>query len=343
MNAVSNGQDQAAVPFFPLDRLVLDDLNPRREHDAGSIGALAESIRVCGLVQNLGGRLLPDGRVGIVAGGRRLAAMRRLAEQGVDIGPVPVALATTEDTALLWSHAENSAREALSPAEEILAYRRLAETGKPFAAVATAFGVTEAHVARRMKLASLPDEIIAGLRAGRITLDQAAAFTVAPSVEVALALFARVAEGGYWRAEAIRRELSEAGFEASARIAKFVTLDAYRAAGGRVESDLFSESVYLHDKALVERLANEKIEAVKADAIETGGWLWAEYLEEPNAAWGLGDKFDMMSPVPGELSEAETEDSACARWPVEAPRTFAEPTVRREILGIQRLRGNSRP
>ena len=59
------------VVAVPLADLYLSPLNPRQEHDPKGIAALAESLRACGLLQNLAG--LPDvaGRVGIVAGGRQ--------------------------------------------------------------------------------------------------------------------------------------------------------------------------------------------------------------------------------------------------------------------------------
>ncbi|PZQ48747.1 MAG: hypothetical protein DI556_13090 [Rhodovulum sulfidophilum] len=309
MNAIRAFQDhQNALPLFSLDQLLLDDLNPRREHDDEALAALAESIRVCGLVQNLGGRLLGDGRIGIVAGGRRLAALTLLAGEGFEVGPVPVALAASEEIALLWSQAENAAREALRPAEEILAYRRLTGSGRSFADIAKAFGVTEAHVARRMKLAGLSDDVLAALRAGDLTLDQAAAFTVAPSEEAALALLERVRGDGYWRAESIRRELTGEGAEARDRIAKFVTLEDYRAAGGAVEGDLFSEAVYLRDKPLLERLAAEKIAAIKARITEVEGWLWAEYVDDSVNRYTVLDKFDGMPRAPGDLTEAEATE-----------------------------------
>ena len=63
-----------AVPV-PLADLYLSPLNPRQEHDADGLKALAESLVSIGLMQNLAGLRDPEGRVGIVAGGRRLAAL----------------------------------------------------------------------------------------------------------------------------------------------------------------------------------------------------------------------------------------------------------------------------
>ena len=65
------------IVSFTLDDLILSPLNPRQEASAAGIAALAASIRAVGLMQNLGGYPTEDGRIGIVAGGRRLRALQR--------------------------------------------------------------------------------------------------------------------------------------------------------------------------------------------------------------------------------------------------------------------------
>ena len=65
----------AVIEYVPLADLYLSDLNPRQEADPEGIALLAQSILTCGLVQNLAGLRDDAGRIGIVAGGRRLRAL----------------------------------------------------------------------------------------------------------------------------------------------------------------------------------------------------------------------------------------------------------------------------
>jgi len=81
---------EAGVAMVPLSRLYLHDLNARSEPPEADIAALADSIRAIGLMQNLSGfvEAIPgddeDGLIGIVAGGRRLRALRLLAGDDAD-------------------------------------------------------------------------------------------------------------------------------------------------------------------------------------------------------------------------------------------------------------------
>ena len=72
----------ASIQYFPLAQLYVSDLNPRQDADPEGIDLLADSLAMIGLIQNLSGILDAEGRVGIVAGGRRLRAIARAVERG---------------------------------------------------------------------------------------------------------------------------------------------------------------------------------------------------------------------------------------------------------------------
>ena len=65
-------------------------------------------------------------------------------------------IAPDVETAETWANAENITRKNLSPAEEIRAYGAMEKAGAPVYGIARAFAVTEAHIYKRLKLASLP-------------------------------------------------------------------------------------------------------------------------------------------------------------------------------------------
>lgn len=67
--------------LIPLALLELAPENPRKEADPRTVAELAESIAAQGLLQNL--VVYGDGeRARVVAGGRRLRALKKLAEEG---------------------------------------------------------------------------------------------------------------------------------------------------------------------------------------------------------------------------------------------------------------------
>jgi len=141
------------IAYFPLADLSLSSLNPRQEVSEGSIALLAESLVTCGLIQNLAGIKTKDNKVEIVAGGRRLRALAIAVKTRPDLGTVPVRLAPNATVALQWASAENTAREELDPVDEIRAYGKMKKQDSNLAKIAQAFGVTEAHVRRRVALA----------------------------------------------------------------------------------------------------------------------------------------------------------------------------------------------
>ena len=55
--------------------------------------------------------------------------------------------------------------------------------------------------------------------------------------------------------DAIRAALTDKMIEASSKLARFVGLDAYKAAGGITRADLFGDEVYLEKPALLNKLA----------------------------------------------------------------------------------------
>ena len=309
MNMKPNTDTAAAViEYVPLADLYLSDLNPRQEADPEGIALLAQSIVTCGLVQNLAGLQDDAGRVGIVAGGRRLRALALAVEKDPSLALVPVRLAPTALTAQAWANAENSAREALAPADEIRAYGRMRDAGALAPSIAKAFGVTEAHVYRRLKLADLPAPVLDALAAGQISLAFATAFTVSNDEALTLTVLDRVKAHPYYSEHQIKSLLTPDSLQHSDRRALFVGLDAYEAAGGSLTRDLFSNNVFLTDPALLLRLFDEKLEA-EAAHLTAAGWKWVQIeAEESYISYSVTDKLIRLSPMSEPLTEAEAEE-----------------------------------
>src|SRR3546814_12392443 len=90
------------------------------------------------------------------ASGRRYRALKLLQKGKTIPGTfeVPVDL-RSKDEALEISLAENAQREAMHPADAIMAYRAIIDSGKEVNDVAASFGVSPAYVRRVLKLSAL--------------------------------------------------------------------------------------------------------------------------------------------------------------------------------------------
>ncbi|ABI93371.1 ParB/RepB/Spo0J family partition protein (plasmid) [Roseobacter denitrificans] len=273
---------QGTLKSLALSSLSLSPLNPRQEVPDEDVASLAESIKTVGLIQPIAGLETKDG-VEIVAGGRRLRALRlAAADLGQDEATYLVNVTVTTDAAQAqsWASTENVNRKNLHPAQEVRAYADMIQSGSDESTVAKAFGVTVRHVKGRMKLAVLPTVILDALRADEITLDVAAAYTVADTTEQAAEVFERL--NGGWMGDqlhSIRSELTQDAADGDGKLATFVGRAAYEAAGGAVTEDLFGEDVYFTDSEIVQQLADAKL-AEAAEALKGEGWLWVETAYE---------------------------------------------------------------
>lgn len=301
----------AEARHVALADLALSDLNPRQTADPEGIAALAASIRTVGLMQNLAGFAASEGSgIQIVAGGRRLRALQLLADTGEAPEFVPVLVTNDPETARLWANTENTAREALHPADEIRAYyRMLTEGNASIAQVASAFAVTEAHVRRRVRLGALPDAALDALKAGAITIGQAQILTIAQDESLIVATVEKIADAsypGYYSENELRRMVTPDSIRPTDRRLKFVGRDAYDRAGGKSTVDLFEDTTVLHSADVLDRIFAEKLdeEATKA---EQSGWKWAKTSPDSEFDHAAYRGFGRLYPVEGELTEAQAE------------------------------------
>ena len=267
----------------PLAELYLHPLNPRQSVSDEDTEAMALSLETLGVMQNLLGIEDPEkdgsGKIGIVAGGRRLRGLQRMAaNRGFDPAGlmVPVRFAKDRIEAQIWAGAENTARTALHPADEITAYARMIDDGGTVRLVAKAFAVTERHVQGRLKLAGLAGPVMTALKGGEITLDQAGALAICDDHAQQVSLLPRVIDWDQSPSE-IRRALTREATEMGTGLARFISRAEYEAAGGAVREDLFGTDVYYEDGALLAKLAQAKLETIAAE-VKAEGWRWVEVI-----------------------------------------------------------------
>lgn len=168
------------ITMIALSKLVESEDNVRKTNRKGGIAELASSIRSHGLLQSVVVRATDTGKFAVVAGGRRLRALRLLAEAG-DIEkntPIPCRVISEDESATELSLAENTVRMNMSLADEIEAVAARIDAGEGPEAIAARFGVSPQHVERRARLARVSPRLIAALRNEEIGADQLAALAL---------------------------------------------------------------------------------------------------------------------------------------------------------------------
>lgn len=267
----------------PLHLLVADTaFDPRKSGRKSGIGELEASIEARGLQTSLKVRQLQNGKYEVIGGRRRLRALNNLqkAKKIPRDWPVPVIVGgeATDEEAHESSVAENVVRQQLEPIDEFEAFARLAETNS-IEEIAARFGVSEKLVRQRMALGSLHPDIRAALRKGKIGLAHAQAFAASADQAAQLEVFKQTKRFDEWTSASIKRLLEKDKVDVKSGVVSFVGLDAYREAGGAVEESLFANESFITDSGLVNRLAQEKLQA-ECDRLIADGWSFARIPDD---------------------------------------------------------------
>src|SRR6202049_520089 len=144
-----------------------------------------------------------------------------------------------------------------------------------------------------MKLARVAPQLLAEYRNEGMTLECLMAFTVTDDHRRQLKVFKSLQDWQKDDPHAIRSALTEKMIEASSKLARFVGLDAYTAAGGSSRADLFGEEVYLEKPALVHKLAEAKLTGIRQE-LEAEGWGWIEI--NPERDWSVINRCSRIQP-----------------------------------------------
>jgi ParB family chromosome partitioning protein len=164
--ALSGGQKR-----LPLDFIIANRANPRRDFDTDQLDELTNSIREKGVMQPLLVRPSEDPNIfEIIAGERRWRAAQR-----AGLHDVPVIVREVDDKeALELAIIENVQRVDLNPLEEAQGYEQLIEqfsyTQQDLAQV---IGKSRSHVANTLRLLKLPRDVREMVTSGQLTAGHA--------------------------------------------------------------------------------------------------------------------------------------------------------------------------
>ena len=300
---------------IPFNQLVLSQANVRRVKAGVSIDTLAADIARRGLLQSLTVRVQRDengaetGKYEVPAGGRRFRALQALVKQRKMAKTEAVPCIVREDDAISAeedSLAENVHREPLHPLDQFRAMQQLVEQGTDIETIAATFMVTPAVVKQRLRLASVSPKLRDVYAEDGMTLEQLIAFAVSEDHGRQEQVWEQLKDSYQNDAYYIRRKLTEETVRASDKRVRFVTLDAYVAAGGYVLRDLFEEDGggWLQDVALLDRLVDEKLRA-EGERIGAEGWKWVAVAVD----FPYGHRFGMRA-IDGEPIPRTAEEEA---------------------------------
>lgn len=330
----------------PLSKLALSPKNVRKTYSPAEIEEMAASIAVKGrgLIQNLGVTEqvdkagAPTGLWEVVAGGRRYRGLMLLVERKrlAANAPIPCRHVADED-AIDTSLAENEDRKALHPADAYEAFAALHDGGKGLGVeeIAARFGVTVHTVRQRLRLGTVSPVLLAAYRDGTLTLDHVMAFTVTEDQAAQERAYAELQD---WQRtpHAIRRVLTQTSVPAHDPRVLLVGLDAYQAAGGQVQRDLFTEDGggWLTNTPLLERLVGERVQEV-ADQVRAEGWKWV--ATDPADAHACWRNLRRVWPVEVALTEADEtrRDELALEYPNGADDAPAEVQAELEAIEIE--------
>ena len=157
--------------YLPIEHLVPNLNQPRKDFSTDEINSLASSIEDTGIIQPILVRKNND-VYEIVAGERRWRAA-----QIAKIHEVPVLIKElTDEEVVKISIIENIQRVDLNPIEEANSYNQLIQDfGYTQEKVSASLGKSRSYIANSLRLLSLPESIIMFLKEGKLTSGHARA------------------------------------------------------------------------------------------------------------------------------------------------------------------------
>jgi ParB family chromosome partitioning protein len=192
---------------IPVDLIVPNPRQPRRDFDEASLLALADSLRERGVLQPVLLRPVPGGTYELIAGERRWRAA-----QLAEFDTVPALVRPRDDAeSLELALIENMAREDLSPVEAARACALLVdELGLTREEVGRRVGRSRVAVSNLLRLLDLPDEVLDLLAAGHLSEGHGRALLTAADHDARRRL-ARAAVQEGWSVRQTEARAREAG------------------------------------------------------------------------------------------------------------------------------------
>ncbi len=257
-------EDGVTTVTLPLDEIIPNREQPRKQFDEAALADLSDSIAQHGVLQPLLVRPMPDGSYQLVAGERRWRASRM-----AGLAEVPVVIRDmNEQEAAELALIENLQREDLNPMEEAVGYRTLMDSyGMTQEQAAQVVNKSRPAVANALRLLQLPEAVTEMVSKGELSAGHARTVLSFEGAEAQIAA----------AKQAVAKGLSVRELEKMAKAAKRTPR-----APKPSTRDSFYDEVEL---ALRENLGRQ----VKVTATAKGGILQVEFFD-PDDLRALANK-----------------------------------------------------
>ena len=162
--AADTGRKLTEIPVASIHR---SPYQPRVTFDEESIAELAQSIRQVGLIQPLVVRKALEGGYELVAGERRLRAVKSL---GMEKVTCIVEQSVQDESSAMMALIENLQREDLHYLEEAQCYSTLLSTyNLTQEELAQRLGKSQSSIANKLRLLRLPEDVLNAMRNAGLT------------------------------------------------------------------------------------------------------------------------------------------------------------------------------
>lgn len=169
------------VKEIPVELISPNPYQPRTVFDDERIEELSQTIRTHGVIQPIVVRELENGKYELIAGERRLRAVKKL-----NLPTIPAIVRSLNDAqAASIALIENLQREGLTAIEEAYAYQQLLQLhGLTQESLAQRLGKGQSTIANKLRLLNLPESVQHALMKRQITERHARALLSLPDAEL---------------------------------------------------------------------------------------------------------------------------------------------------------------
>ena len=180
IDAAKGGSVTTAISEIPLDKIVANPYQPRKEFDKESLDELAQSIRQQGVITPITVRQMPDGSYQLIAGERRTRAAKI-----AGLKEIPAYIRVATDVQMMeMALVENIQRSDLNAMEVALGYKALLEECRlTHDQLSEKVGKNRSTITNYLRLLNLPAETQLALSNDKISMAHARALADVDDME----------------------------------------------------------------------------------------------------------------------------------------------------------------
>ena len=180
IDAAKGGSVTTAISEIPLDKIVANPYQPRKDFDKESLDELAQSIRQQGVITPITVRQMPDGSYQLIAGERRTRAAKI-----AGLKEIPAYIRVATDVQMMeMALVENIQRSDLNAMEVALGYKALLEECRlTHDQLSEKVGKNRSTITNYLRLLNLPAETQLALSNDKISMAHARALAGVDDME----------------------------------------------------------------------------------------------------------------------------------------------------------------